>query len=293
MQTIESYFGGNGKFFNKILVLETPGFKVATVMDIFLASVLLGTVTGLLAGLFGIGGGLVIVPVLVMLFSAQGFAADVVMIMAVASSLASIILTAISSVTAHHRLGSVLWAKVFSLSPGIMLGAVAGATLAKQISADYLRLILVIFLIYVGIQMALQIKPKTGAIQQTKILDAFAGLVIGLVSAIVGIGGGTLTVPYAIHGQLAMRQAVAIASACGLPIAVVSTASYVLLGWHDARLPEWSLGYVYLPAFFGVSLSSIFTAPIGAKLAHRLPAATLKRYFSLLLFIMAAKLLWH
>ena len=264
-----------------------------TVVNIFLACVLLGTVTGILAGLFGIGGGLVIVPVLVMLFTAYGFPAEIVMIMAVASSLATIILTAVSSVIAHHRLGSVVWAKVFSMTPAIMLGTAAGAVLAKQISADALRLILVVFLLYVGIQMALQIKPKAGDVKQSKLLDACAGVVIGVVSAIVGIGGGTLTVPYVVHGQLLMRQAVAIASACGLPIAIVGTISYGLLGWHDARLPAWSLGYVYLPAFFGVSLSSIFTAPIGAKLAHRLPAATLKRYFSVLLFIMAAKLLWH
>ncbi len=262
-------------------------------MDIFLACILLGIMTGILAGLFGIGGGLVIVPVLVMLFSAQGFPADLVMIMAVASSLATIILTAISSVVAHHRLGSVVWDRVFSLSSGIILGAAAGAVVAKQISADYLRLILVVFLLYVGVQMALQIKPKAGAAKQSKLLDAVVGVVIGLLSAIVGIGGGTLTVPYLVHGQLLMRQAVAVASACGLPIAIVSTVSYILLGWHDPRLPEWSVGYVYLPAFLGTGLSSIFTAPIGAKLAHKLPAATLKRYFSLLLFIMAAKLLWH
>lgn len=262
-------------------------------MDIFLASVLLGIVTGVLAGLFGIGGGLVIVPVLVFLFTASGFPAELVMIMAVASSLAAIILTAISSLLAHHRLGSLIWAKVFSLTPGIILGSAAGAVIAKQISVDGLRLILVLFLLYTGIQMALQIKPKAGAAKHSKFLDAIAGVVIGLMSAIVGIGGGTLTVPYLVHGQLAMRQAVAISSACGLPIAIVGTVTYVLLGWHDARLPEWSLGYVYLPSFLGVSLSSIFTAPIGAKLAHKLPAATLKRYFSILLFIMAAKLLWH
>jgi uncharacterized membrane protein YfcA len=264
-----------------------------TVMDIFLASVLLGTVAGLLAGLFGIGGGLVIVPVLALLFTAHGFPAEIVMIMAVASSLATIILTAISSVMAHHRLGSVVWSKVFNLTPAIMIGTAAGAVLAKQISADGLRLILVVFLLYVGTQMALQIKPKAGDVKQSKLLDTCAGMVIGIVSAIVGIGGGTLTVPYVAHGQLQMRQAVAIASACGLPIAIVGTISYGLLGWQDARLPVWSLGYVYLPAFFGVSLSSIFTAPIGAKLAHRLPAATLKRYFSIMLFMMAAKLLWH
>jgi uncharacterized protein len=262
-------------------------------MDIFLASVLLGMVTGVLAGLFGIGGGLVIVPVLVILFSAHHFPAELVMIMAVASSLATIIFTAISSVIAHHRLGSMLWAKVFSLSPAIMLGAALGAVLAKQISADTLRLILVVFLVYVGIQMALQIKSKAGNAKQSKFLDALVGVIIGLLSAIVGIGGGTLTVPYLVHGQQTMRQAVAIASACGLPIAIVGTISYILLGWHDSRLPEWCLGYVYLPAFLGTALSSMLTAPLGAKLAHKLPAATLKRYFSVLLFIMAAKLLWH
>lgn len=262
-------------------------------MDIFWVCVLLGMVTGILAGLFGIGGGLVIVPVLVILFSAQHFPADLVMLMAVASSLATIIFTAISSVVAHHRLGSVVWAKVFSLSPAIMVGAATGAVVAKQISAEYLRLILVIFLLYVGVQMALQVKPKAGATKQSKFLDALVGMVIGLLSAIVGIGGGTLTVPYLVYGQYTMRQAVAVASACGLPIAIVSTISYVLLGWHDPRLPEWCLGYVYLPAFLGTALSSMVTAPLGAKLAHKLPAATLKRYFSLLLFIMAAKLLWH
>jgi uncharacterized membrane protein YfcA len=286
----------SAKYFVKVMmmnIVEIMNVVDITVRDIFLASVLLGMVTGVLAGLFGIGGGLVIVPVLVILFSAHNFPADVVMIMAVASSLAAIILTAISSVVAHHRLGSLLWAKVFSLTPGIMIGAAAGAMLAKQISADTLRLILVAFLLYVGVQMALQLKPKAGNAKQSKTLDAIVGVVIGLMSAIVGIGGGTLTVPYLVHGQHLMRQAVAVASACGLPIAIVGTASYVLLGWHDPRLPEWSLGYVYLPAFFGVSVSSIFTAPIGAKLAHKLPAATLKRYFSVLLFIMAAKLLWH
>jgi uncharacterized membrane protein YfcA len=262
-------------------------------MDIFLACVLLGMVTGVLAGLFGIGGGLVIVPVLVMLFSAHNFPAELVLLMAVATSLATIIFTAISSVIAHHRLGSLLWAKVFSLSPAIMLGAALGAVVAKQISAEYLRLILVAFLLYVGVQMALQIKPQAGVAKPSKGLDAFVGVIIGLLSAIVGIGGGTLTVPYLVHGQHSMRQAVAVASACGLPIAIVGTISYVLLGWQDVRLPEGCVGYVYLPAFLGTGLSSIFTAPLGAKLAHKLPATTLKRYFSLLLFIMAAKLLWH
>ncbi|MGR9000298.1 MAG: TSUP family transporter, partial [Gammaproteobacteria bacterium] len=139
--------------------------------EIFLASILLGVFTGLLAGLFGIGGGLVIVPALVFLFSAQGFPEELVMLMAVATSLATIILTAASSVLAHHRLGSVVWSKVFRLNPGILAGAAAGAVIAKHISADSLRLVLVVFLLYVALQMALQIKPKSGAVKQSMALD--------------------------------------------------------------------------------------------------------------------------
>ena len=262
-------------------------------IEIFLVSILLGMVSGLLAGLFGIGGGLVIVPVLVILFTDQGFPADLVMLMAVATSLAVIILTAIASVLAHHRLGSVVWVKVFRLSPGIMVGAAVGAVVAKHISADTLRYILVIFLLYVAIQMALQVKPKPDHVKQSRALDFLVANIIGLLSSIVGIGGGTLTVPYLVSGQMLMRNAVAVASACGLPIAVAGTVSYALLGWNVLHLPEWSLGYVYLPVFLGTGLSSIATAPIGAKLAHKLPAAKLKRYFSLLLFVMAAKLMWY
>ena len=158
--------------------------------DIFFVSVLLGVVSGVLAGLFGIGGGLVIVPVLVVLFKAQGFPAELIMLMAVATSLATIILTAISSVWAHHRLGSVVWAKVFNLSPGIIIGASIGAVIAKQISADTLRYILVVFLIYVAVQMAFQMKPKPGQIKQSRALDLMVAVIIGILSSIVGIGRG-------------------------------------------------------------------------------------------------------
>ncbi|MDP2902207.1 MAG: sulfite exporter TauE/SafE family protein [Methylovulum sp.] len=259
----------------------------------FLASLALGLVAGLLAGLFGIGGGLVIVPVLALLFTAQGFPAERVLLMAVATSLATIILTAISSVAAHHRLGAVVWTKVLRMSLMIMVGAAIGAVVAKQIPADVLRYMLVVFLVYVGTLMALQVQPKPGAAQQTIWMDCSVAVVIGLLSSIVGIGGGTLTVPYLVHGQMPMRNAVAVASACGLPIAVAGSVSYALLGWNVTDLPAWSLGYVYLPAFVGVGLCSILTAPLGAKLANKLPAAKLKRYFSILLFVMAVNLSWH
>ena len=255
-------------------------------------SLLLGIVSGLLAGLFGIGGGLVIVPVLVVLLTHQGFPAEQVMLMSVATSLAIIVLTAISSVIAHHRLGSVAWIKVRNLSPGIVVGAALGAVLAQQIPATGLRYILIVFLIYVAIQMALQIKPKPGPTKQPLTMDIIVSMIIGLLSTIVGIGGGTLTVPYLVQGQMPMRNAVAVAAACGLPIAIAGTISYTLLGLNAGNMPVGSLGYIYLPAIASVGLSSICTAPLGARLTHKLPAQKLKRYFSILLFLMAAKLLW-
>ncbi|MGZ8185820.1 MAG: sulfite exporter TauE/SafE family protein [Methylobacter sp.] len=262
-------------------------------VEIILFSMLLGMISGLLAGLFGIGGGLVIVPVLVILFSTQGFPADLVMIMSVATSLATIIFTSIASVLAHHRLGSVGWEKVLRLGPGIMIGAAVGAIIANHIAVDVLRFIFILFLLYAGVRMAFQIQPQPGTIKQSKMLDYGVALIIGLLSSIVGIGGGTLTVPYLVRCQTPMRNAVAISSACGLPIAVAGTASYAIVGWHALQLPEWSLGYVYLPSFLGIGLTSVFTAPLGAKLAHRLPAQKLKRYFSLLIFLMAVKLMWY
>lgn len=262
-------------------------------IGIIFASLLLGMFSGVLAGLFGIGGGMVIVPVLVFLFTAQGLPTDLVMIMAIATSLATIILTASSSVLAHHRLGSVLWDKVIRLAPGIMLGAIIGAVVADQLHAELLRTIFIVFLLYVGTQMALETKPKTGAANYSKQMDFGVAGAIGLISSLVGIGGGTLTVPFLVHCRYPMRNAVAIASACGLPIAVAGTLSYMVLGMNAPHLPAWSYGYVYVPSFFGVALGSIFTAPIGAKLAHKLPAQQLKRYFSLLIFIMALKLMWY
>lgn len=263
--------------------------------EIFVASLLLGLVAGLLAGLFGIGGGLVIVPALIVLLSTQGWPEKTVLLIAVATSLATIILTALSSVAAHHRLGAVNWRKVARLSPMIMLGSAAGAVAAQYFSADALRYALAGFLFYAGLLMAFKINPKPAAQPATQplALDCAAGLLIGMLSSIVGIGGGTMTVPYLVHGHMPMRNAVAVSGACGLPIAIAGTASYAWLGWQAANLPAASLGYVYLPAFAGIGLCSMITAPLGAKLASQLPAAKLKRYFSLLLFAMVIKLLWR
>jgi uncharacterized protein len=153
-------------------------------------------------------------------------------------------------------------------------------------------MVFVLFLLYVGTQMAIGATPKAGAASYSKFVDFIVATAIGLLSSLVGIGGGTLTVPYLARCHYPMRNAVAISSACGLPIALASTASYIVLGMNAPDLPSWSLGYVYLPSFLGVGIGSIFTAPLGAKLAHKLPANHLKRYFSILIFLMAIKMLW-
>lgn len=261
-------------------------------IEIILASVVLGLFAGLLAGLFGIGGGMVIVPVLVFLFSAHGFPENLTLIMSIATSLATILFTAIASVKAHHRLASIAWGKVMRLTPGIIIGAMSGAVMADSIDTALLKKLFISYLLYIGFHMALQSEPRTGRLPSSKPLDFIVSIFIGLASSLVGIGGGTLTVPYLVHFQTPMRNAVAIASACGLPIALAGTVSYAILGRKELNLPEWSVGYVYLPAFAGILFSSILTAPIGAKLANRLPAKKLKRYFSLLIFIMAIKMLW-
>ena len=260
-------------------------------LEFFLLAMLVGMVAGLLAGLFGLGGGVIIVPALLWLFAGQQFPENQLMIMAVATSLATIILTSISSLLSHQRLGNICWDRVYKLTPGILLGSAVGAKIADWVTADSLKWLFISYLIYVGMRMALQIQPKSKDKKGWQWLDYLAGNGIGIMSSLLGIGGGTLTVPYLVRRQVAMKNAVAISSVCGLPIALSGTIIYVFLGWGNEDLPQWSLGYIYLPAFLGITLCSIVTAPIGAKLAHKLPAKKLKRYFSILILMIAIKMM--
>jgi uncharacterized membrane protein YfcA len=174
-----------------------------------------------------------------------------------------------------------------------VIGVTAGTFIAEHISAEHLRLIFAAFLFYFSLQILLQINPNTGDAEETPLLDYIAGIIIGAISSVLGTGGGTLTVPYLVQRKVPVKNAVAISSACGFPIAVAASISYVVLGMKHTGLPEGSFGYIYLPAFFGIALCSVFTAPIGAKLAHILPAEQLKRYFGLVLLLMAIKMFWH
>lgn len=259
-------------------------------LELFLISMLLGSIAGLLAGLFGLGGGVVIVPALVWLFSTQNFPNEYIMIMAIATSLATIILTSTSSVISHYKLGNIIWDRVFRLTPGILFGAGIGAVVADVIPTDVLRWLFISYLLYVGLRMAIKSRTVKGR-DSNKWLDYITGNGIGFLSAILGIGGGTLTVPYLVSRQIPMKNAVAISSTCGLPIAISGTVVYAWLGWDKTQIPGWSLGYVYVPALCGILSCSIVTAPIGAKLANKLPAKKLKQYFSVVILLIAFKMI--
>ncbi|MDF0729379.1 sulfite exporter TauE/SafE family protein [Pseudomonas entomophila] len=250
----------------------------------FVLYLLLGACAGVLAGLFGVGGGIIIVPVLVFSFTLQGFDPSVLTHLAVGTSLATIVFTSVNAVLEHQRKGAVRWPIFLWMTVGILIGAGIGAKTASLIQGPMLQKIIGTFALLVSLQMALDLKPKAsrGIPGQPGLIGA--GGFIGWASAIFGIGGGSLTVPFLTWRSLPMQQAVATSSACGLPIAAASALSFIVLGWHEAHLPEHSLGYVYLPALVGIALTSMFFARFGARLAHTLSPRLLKRLFAALLF---------
>ncbi|WP_303909161.1 sulfite exporter TauE/SafE family protein [Thiohalomonas denitrificans] len=242
-----------------------------------------GAFAGVLAGLFGVGGGLVIVPVLAFAFARAGIAPEVLMHLAIGSSLATIVFTSLASVRAHHRRGAVQWRLVGRLAPGIVVGALLGAMIADWLPGTGLRRIFGIFELAVAVQLGLGLKPAPHrTLPGTPGLFA-AGGVIGTVSAIVGIGGGTLTVPFLTWNNVAIRNAVATSAACGMPIALAGAIGFAAAGWGESALPAASTGYLYWPAIGGVVAASMLFAPLGARLAHTLPGDVLKRLFALFL----------
>ncbi|MBA1201601.1 sulfite exporter TauE/SafE family protein [Pseudomonas capeferrum] len=250
----------------------------------FALYLLLGACAGVLAGLFGVGGGIIIVPVLVFTFTLQGFDPSVLTHLAVGTSLATIVFTSINAVREHHRLGAVQWPIFAWMTVGILVGAAVGAKTASLIQGPILQKIIGVFALVIAAQMAADFKPKASrGIPGRPMLTAVGG-VIGWASAIFGIGGGSLTVPFLISRSLPMQKAVATSSACGLPIAIASALGFMVLGWNEAHLPAHSFGYVYLPALLGIALTSMFFARYGARLAHRLSPRLLKRLFAALLF---------
>ncbi len=252
---------------------------------------LTGALAGLSAGLLGIGGGLIIVPVLAGLFSYQGIHPDIIMHLALGTSLSTIIITSLSSIRSHQQHQAILWPVFKNMTPGILFGAVLGGLIAGQLNTAILKPVFAGFELLVALHM---ISPRP--IYAHRALPDAAGLtvtgsIIGAISALVGIGGGTMTVPFLVWCNINMRHAIASSAAVGLPIAVAGTLTYVISGWHNIYLPELSLGYVHIPSLVGITLFSVLFAPLGAHLAHRLPVTLIKKIFALFLILMASKLI--
>lgn len=251
---------------------------------------LTGVFAGLIGGMLGLGGGIIIVPVLHYLFIQQGFPPAIIMHLAVTTSLATIIITSISSTYTHHLKSAVLWPVVNRIAPGILIGASLGAVLADSLSSNTLRIVFGVFEILVAIQIGLELEPKA----KTKLPETNgllgSGVGIGLFSTLLGIGGGTLTVPFLLWCNVNIRNAAAVSSACGFPVAVAGTTALIIAGWNS-DVPVNSLSYLYWPAAMCIIAMTVFFAPMGARLAHHLPVSTLKRIFSILLMIVGLRML--
>lgn len=254
-----------------------------------------GALAGVLAGLLGIGGGLIMVPALVALLAQAGTPDALLMQMALATSLATILFTGISSVRAHHARGAVRLDLVRQLAPLLLLGSFAGTFVADALGGGRLKILFGLFAAVLGLRMLLARAPAAGTDipEQTapRFAHPLAGGVIGIASALFGIGGGSLTVPWLTHFHVRMQQAVATSAACGLPIALAASAGYIIAGWDKPGLPAASLGYVHLPSLLALAAASVPMAKVGARLAHRLPATTLRRVFAGVLLLVAADFL--
>jgi uncharacterized membrane protein YfcA len=250
-----------------------------------------GAVAGVLAGLLGIGGGLVIVPMVVFCLSWQGMEPSYIMHVALGTSMASIMFTSVSSFLAHHRRRAVHWDVVRRISMGIVVGTLLGAGIAARLSSDFLKGFFVVFLYYVALQMLLDKKPKPSRRLPGQAGMFAAGSLIGVVSSLVGIGGGTLSVPFMIWCNIPLHRAIGTSAAIGFPIAIAGTVGYIVNGWDVSALPAWSLGFVSLPALAGIVIASVFTAPLGVRLAHRLAVGRLRQVFAALLFVVGTRML--
>lgn len=260
-------------------------------MEVILIYLSIGVFAGIVAGLFGVGGGLVIVPALSILFETQGFASSSYVHLAIGTSLATIVVTSIASMRTHHRHGAVQWDVFRQLVPGIVVGALAGAVIADFLPTAALRVVFGVFEVVVAIQIGFNLMGSPHRRLPTPKILAAVGSTIGVVSSVVGIGGGTLTVPFLVWCNVSIRHAVATSSACGLPISVAGALGFVFTGWGEATLPAGSTGYLYWPAFAGIAATSLLFAPLGARWAHTLPVSVLQRIFALFLAILGLRML--
>jgi uncharacterized membrane protein YfcA len=254
---------------------------------------LLGIGTGFLAGLLGIGGGMLMVPFLTIILSGQGVAPDLAVKMAIATSMATIIFTSLSSVRAHHKRGAVRWDIVKRLAPGIVIGSMIGSMgVFALLKGSYLAIFFGLFVGFSATQMFLDKKPKPTRQMPGTGGQFAAGGFIGFLSGLVGAGGGFISVPFMTWCNVAIHNAVATSAALGFPIAAANVIGYVVSGMKVENLPPASFGYIWLPGLIVIAVCSFLMAPVGARAAHALPVGRLKRIFASILYALAAYMLW-
>ena len=261
-------------------------------MEWWIVYLLMGLFVGFFAGLLGIGGGLILVTLMVYLFTVQGFPADRLLHLALGTSISSIVFTSISSLRAHHEHGAVRWDILRTAVPGLVVGTLIGTVVADQLQSKYLAIFFVIFVYCSAVQMFADVKPKPTRQLPGKAGVSVVAVIVGIVSSLVGVGGGVMTIPLMSLCNVPMRQAIGTSAALGLPIAVAGTVGFIVTGLGKDHLPALSLGYVYLPALIGIVIGTFVTVPWGAKMAHSMPVTTLKKIFAVILFILATRMLW-
>lgn len=260
-------------------------------MQWWLAYLVIGAAVGFFAGLLGIGGGAVMVPLLVFVFSAQGLPAAHILHVALGTAMATIMFTSISSMRAHHAHGAVDWPVARAMAPGILTGAFLAALLAGFIPTRPLAVLFTALVFYAATQILLDLRPRQARELPGTRGVFVAGSAIGAVSSLLAAGGAFLCIPFLAWCSVPLRRAIGTAAAVGLPIAVAGTAGYLLQGLRAEGLPPWSVGYVYLPALVLVAAASMLAAPWGARVAHRVPVKRLRMVFALLLYAVAGRML--
>jgi uncharacterized protein len=252
----------------------------------------LGAGAGVIAGMLGIGGGMIMVPFMAMLFTAQGHPYGSLMQVALATSMATIIFTSISSMRAHHKNNNVRWDLVKAMVPGMLVGCLIGATVLSNMPTKAIKIFFSCFLVYSALKML-----RSVSVAPTKTMPSNRGLfgfsiIVGILSTMVGAGGGFVTIPFMTARGVNGRLAIGTSSAFGLPLALFGTAGYILNGWNVPNLPTPHFGYIFLPALIGFAVASVIGAPFGAKLTQKLPIPTLKRVFAYMLLALAARMFW-
>jgi uncharacterized membrane protein YfcA len=257
----------------------------------WLAYLAIGCVVGFLAGLLGIGGGMVMVPMLAWAFATQGLPAAHILHLALGTSMATIFFTSLSSMSAHHKRGAVDWKIALAISPGILAGSFATALVAGFLPTRALAVLFTALVFYASISMFFDLKPKTTRALPGAVGLFVAGSAIGVAASLLAAGGAFLTIPFLAWCSVPLRRAIGTAAAVGFPIAIAGSAGYVLQGLHASGLPAGAFGYVYLPVLALIAATSMLFAPLGARTAHRLPVKHLRMIFALVMFGLALRML--